>query len=187
MENSESKYSFDPSVLKALIERGPDILSKLFKMAMNETMKLERERFLNAGAYERTEGRQGYANGFKPKNYNMRNRTVTQSIPQTRKSDFYPQALRKGIRSERALVVTMAEMYVQGVSTGKVRNVLEKMCGLEVSSSQVSDATKTLDNEITRFKKRPLGRYGTVRGRRVPADTHGRDGRRRRRAANAEG
>ncbi len=81
MENSESKYSFDPSVLKALLERGPDFLSELFRMAMNEAMKLERERFLNAGAYERTEGRQEYANGFKPKNYNMRNGTVTLSIP----------------------------------------------------------------------------------------------------------
>ncbi len=86
MENSESKYSLDPSVLKALIERGPDFLSELFRMAM----KLERERFLNAGAYERIEGRQGYANDFKPKNYNMRNGTVTLSIPQTRNCDFYP-------------------------------------------------------------------------------------------------
>lgn len=56
----------------------------------------------------------------------------------------------------------MAEMYVQGVSTRKVRNILEKMCGLEVGSSQVSDAAKTLDDEIARFKERPLGRYGVL-------------------------
>ena len=162
MENSENKYSFDPSILKALIERGPDFMMELFRMAMNEAMKLERENFLNAGAYERTEGRQGYANGFKPKNYNMRNGTVTLSIPQTRNCDFYPQALQKGIRSERALVIAMAEMYVQGVSTRKVKNILEKMCGLEVSSSQVSDAAKTLDEEIKCFKERPLGQYSVL-------------------------
>ena len=67
MENSENKYSFDSTILKALIDKGPDFLMELFRMAMNEAMRLEREAFLNAGVYERTEGRLGYANGFKPK------------------------------------------------------------------------------------------------------------------------
>lgn len=117
MENFDNKYSFDPKILKALIERGPDFLKELFRLAMNEVMKMELEKFLNVGAYERSKNRLDYANGF------------------------YPQALRKGLRSERALIIAMAEMYVQGVSTRKVKNILEKTCGLEVSSSQVSDAT----------------------------------------------
>lgn len=66
MENSENKYSFDQTILKALIERGPDFLTELFRLAMNEAMKLERENFLNAGAYERFKNRLDYANGFKP-------------------------------------------------------------------------------------------------------------------------
>ena len=94
MENSENKYSFDPAILKALIEQGPDFMMELLRIAMNEAMKLEREQFLNAGAYERSEGRRGYANGFKPKSYNMRSGSVTLSIPQTRNSDFYPQSLQ---------------------------------------------------------------------------------------------
>lgn len=157
MENSENKYSFDPTILKAPIERGPDFLTELFRLAMNEAMKLERENFLNAGAYERSKNRLDYANGFKPRTPDMRSGRVTFAIPQTRNGGFHPQALRKGLRSERALTIAMAEMYVQGVSTRKVKNVLEKMCGLEVSSTQVSDAAKTLDEEIGLFKERPLG------------------------------
>ena len=159
MENSENKYSFDPTILKALIERGPDFLMEPFRMAMNEAMRLERETFLNAGAYERSDGRLGYANGYKPKTLNTRSGPVTFAIPQTRNCGFYPQSLQKGLRSERSLTIAMAEMYVQGVSTRKVKKLLEKMCGLEVSSTQVSAAAKTLDEEIKLFKERPLGRF----------------------------
>ena len=115
--------------MKALIDQGPYFLTELFWMAMNEAMRLEREAFLNAGAYERTEGRLGYANGFKPKTVNMRSGSVALSIPQTRDCDFYPRSLTKGLRSKRALTLAMAEMYVQGVSTRKVKNILEKCAG----------------------------------------------------------
>ena len=67
MENSENKYSFDSQILKALIEQGPSFVMELLRLGMNEAMKVEREQFLNAGAYQRTEARQGHANGFKPK------------------------------------------------------------------------------------------------------------------------
>lgn len=182
MENSENKYSFDTTILKAVIERGPDFLMELFRLAMNEAMKMEQESVLNAGSYERTANRLGYANGFKQKTLNMRSGRVTVAIPQTRNCDFYPQSLQKGLRSERSLTMAMAEMYVQGVSTRKVKNILEKMCGLEVSSTQVSDAAKSLDEEIRLFKERRLGCYpvlyvdaagsnGRFRGRcRRPAD-----------------
>ena len=149
MEDSENKYNIDPTILKALAERGPDFLMELFRIAMNEAMKQERENFLGAGSYERTSERKGYANGFKPKTLNMRSGQVTLAIP---------QSLTKGLRSERALTVALAEMYVQGVSTRKVKNILERMCGLEVSSNQVSCAAKTLDDEIRIFKERPLWR-----------------------------
>lgn len=159
MENSENKYSFDPTILKALIEQGPNFMMELLRLGMSEAMKMEREHFLNAGAYKRTEARQGYANGFKPKTLNTCSGPVTFAIPQTRNCDFYPQALQKRLRSERSLTIAMAEMYVQGVSIRKVKNILEKMCGLEVSSAQVSDAAKSLDEEIRLFKERPLGCY----------------------------
>ena len=162
MENSENKYSFDSQILKALIEQGPGFVMELLRLGMNEAMKVEREQFLNAGAYQRTEARQGHANGFKPKTLNTGSGRVTFAIPQTRNCDFYPQSLQKGLRSERSLTMAMAEMYVQGVSTRKVKNILEKMCGLEVSSTQVSDAAKSLDEEIRLFKERPLGCYSVL-------------------------
>ena len=83
-------------------------------------------------------------------------------VPQVRDSDFYPSFLERGLRSERALKLSLAEMYVQGVSTRKVSAILEEMCGLEVSSSQVSRAAKLLDEELEQWRNRPLGCFRYV-------------------------
>ena len=80
-------------------------------------------------------------------------------VPQVRGDvKFYPSALEKGLRSEKALKLTLAEMYVQGVSTRKVTSVLKKLCGLEISSTQVSNASKLLDEELEKWRNRPIGR-----------------------------
>jgi putative transposase len=78
-------------------------------------------------------------------------------VPQTRGVEFYPSALEKGLRSERALKLAVAEMYVQGVSTRKVAAITEQLCGLEVTSSQVSRAAAVLDDELQKWRDRPLG------------------------------
>jgi putative transposase len=82
---------------------------------------------------------------------------VTLNIPQVREGGFYPQALEKGLRSERALTQTLAEMYVQGISTRKVSKVIEGLCGSEVSSSQVSRATAMLDKKLEEWRNSTLG------------------------------
>ena len=79
-------------------------------------------------------------------------------MPQVREGGFYPQALEKGLRSERALKLALAEMYVQGVSTRKVAAITEQLCGFEVSSAQVSRATAELDEQLAGWRKRPLSR-----------------------------
>src|SRR5690606_19055268 len=79
-------------------------------------------------------------------------------VPQTRDVEFYPSALERGERSERALKLAIAEMYVQGVSTRKVMEVTQQLCGLEVTSAQVSRATQLLDEELQAWRQRPLGR-----------------------------
>jgi putative transposase len=107
--------------------------------------------------YERTEERKGYANGYKPKTVRTRVGEITFAIPQVRESGFYPSALEKGLRSERALVSTLAEMYVQGVSTRKVKAITEELCGTEISASQVSRATAQLDTILQEWRERPLG------------------------------
>ena len=73
--------------------------------------------------------------------------------------EFYPSALERGVRSERALKLAIAEMYVHGVSTRKVTQVMEELCGLEVSSTQVSRASQLLDEELATWRNRPLGRF----------------------------
>jgi transposase-like protein len=124
---------------------------------MNEAMKIERSHVLNAKPYERSEKRKGFSNGFKPKTLTTRIGQIPLSIPQVRGDvDFYPSALERGVRSERALKLAVAEMYVQGVSTRKVTDVLEKLCGLEISSSQVSNASALLDEELSTWRSRPL-------------------------------
>jgi transposase-like protein len=80
-------------------------------------------------------------------------------VPQTRDGAFYPQSLEKGLRSERALLLAIAEMYVQGVSTRRVKKIVEELCGLEVSSSQVSRAAAELDEMLEAWRTRELGIY----------------------------
>jgi len=82
---------------------------------------------------------------------------ITFAVPQVRESGFYPQALEKGQRSERALTLTLAEMYVQGVSTRKVKAVVEQLCGSGVSSSTVSRAAIALDETLQAWRNRPVG------------------------------
>lgn len=146
--------------MELLIENGFDGMADVLRILMNEAMKIERENALEAKAYQRTIDRKGYANGFKPKTVDTRMGRMTVDVPQVRGDvEFYPSALEKGCRSERALKVAIAEMYVKGISTRRVTGVLEKMCGLEISSMQVSRAAKILDEELDRWRNRKLGEY----------------------------
>lgn len=144
-------------VIETIINNGIEGLGEAFTLLFNEAMKIERSKVLCAAPWERNEERQGYANGYKPKSLDSRFGKLHLQIPQVRGDvEFYPSSLEKGLRSERALKAAMAEMYIQGVSTRKVTNILESMCGLEVTSSQVSRATKLLDEELEKWRNRPL-------------------------------
>jgi putative transposase len=146
------------SVLQLLLDHGQDALAEGFRLLVNEAMKAERAYVLNAAPYERSPERLGYANGFKPKTVATRLGELTFHVPQVRgQVDFYPSALEKGLRSERALKLAIAEMYVQGVSTRKVTAVLEQLCGLHITSAQVSRAAAELDQQLQQWRTRPLG------------------------------
>ncbi len=107
---------------------------------------------------QRCDDRLGHANGSKPKTLNTRMGQVELRIPQVRDGiDFYPSALERGVRSEQALTLAMAEMYFRGVSTRKVSKIVEELCGHKVSSSQVSACTAKLDVELQLWRDRPLG------------------------------
>jgi putative transposase len=148
--------------MELLTTHGFSEMGQALAILLDTAMLIERERYLGAGHYERTDERQGYANGFKSKTMKTRVGALQLSVPQTRDSQFYPKSLEKGIRSERALKAALAEMYVNGVSTRKVANITEKLCGFEVSSEQVSRATKLLDEELQSWRTRRLGCFRYV-------------------------
>jgi transposase-like protein len=156
MTHQTQPTAFD-EVMELLAEYGFDGMAQAIGVLPNEAMKLERTHALGAAPYQRTEARKGYANGFKPKTLHTRMGPLTVEVPQARGVEFYPSALEKGVRSERALKLAVAEMYVQGVSTRKVAAITEKLCGLEVTSSQVSRAAAALDEELEKWRGRPLG------------------------------
>ena len=145
------------TVVQLLCESGLSQMAEAVRIMLNEAMRIERSQAIEADPYQRTERRRGYANGFKPKTLDTRLGKITFQVPQTRDVDFYPSALEKGIRSERALKLAIAEMYVQGVSTRKVTEVMRQLCGLDVSSTQVSRATQSLDEELRAWRQRPIG------------------------------
>jgi transposase-like protein len=149
-------------VLKLLTADGFNGLGEAVRRLINEAMRLERQGHLGVGPYERSEDRQGYANGYKPKTVKTRVGELTFAIPQVRDGGFYPSSLEKGIRSERALKLALAEMYVQGVSTRRVAQITEQLCGFEVTSSQVSRAAQELDAVLEQWRNRPLGAYPYV-------------------------
>ncbi len=147
------------TVFEIVNSNGMEGLGEAISILINEAMKAERSSVLNARPWERTENRTGHANGFKDKFVTSKLGKLHLNVPQVRGDvEFYPSALEKGIRSERALKLAIAEMYIQGVSTRKVTSVLKKLCGLEISSSQVSNASKMLDDELDKWRNRPIGR-----------------------------
>lgn len=147
------------TVFEIINAGGMENLGEAISILINEAMKVERSSALNAQPWQRTDSRTGYANGFKDKTMMTKLGKLLLSVPQVRGDvEFYPSALEKGIRSEKALKLAIAEMYIQGVSTRKVTSVLKKLCGLEISSTQVSNASKLLDEELEKWRNRPIGR-----------------------------
>lgn len=143
-------------ILEGLINVGTENFAPVLEKLLNELMKIEREKCIGAQPFERTEDRKGYSNGFKGKTLQTRSGPLQLKIPQVRDLEFYPACLEKGCRSEKALKVAIAEMYVQGVSTRHVKKITEELCGFEISSTQVSRLASLLDEELQAFRQRPL-------------------------------
>jgi len=163
---TQSDCSIPKEVLERLSADGFEALPEAIRLLLNLAMALERQQHLNAAPYERSEERseerQAHANGFKEKTLQTRVGKLTVAVPQVREGGFYPKSLEKGLRSERALKLALAEMYVQGVSTRKVAAITEELCGFEVTSSQVSRATAELDAVFAAWRARPLGKFPYV-------------------------
>ena len=146
------------NALNAILSNGLEGLPEAVSTLINHAMLIERQRHLGAAAYQRTQERDGHANGFKERTLASRIGPVDLRSPQVRDSSepFFPTALERGQRSEKALAATLAEMYLQGVSTRRVTKVMETLCGFQVSSNQVSKVTKELDEQIEAWRTRPI-------------------------------
>ena len=154
-------HQIDPdllnNVLQLLTDEGSSGFSEGLRLLVNEAMVQERCAVLQAHPYERCEARLGRSNGFKPKTLATRLGPIEFRVPQVRDGvNFYPSALEKGVRSEQALLLALAEMYVQGVSTRKVTKIVEELCGHSVSSTQVSTCAAKLDEGLRAWRERPL-------------------------------
>jgi len=146
-----------------LLEMGLDGAGEALRILVNEAAKAKRTEYLGAQPYERTATRRDYANGFKPKTMLARFGNITFQVPQVRCGNIYPFALEKGTRTEQAVNLALAEMYVQGVCTRRVIEVLQKLVGpdLPLSHAQVSRAAAKLDEGLKAWRERPLKR-GTL-------------------------
>ena len=110
-------FTLPTEIVEQIAEQGFEYLPELMRILVNTAMQAERQKHLGAAAYERSPERSGYANGYKPKTLKTRLGEITFDVPQVRDGSFYPGALEKGLRSERALTVTLAEMYVRCLNT----------------------------------------------------------------------
>jgi transposase-like protein len=158
MTHPDQQHTLLNQIVNHISEQGTDGLAEAMRLLLDHAMEIERAKVLGAEPYERTAARAGHANGFKPKTLQTRLGEMTVAVPQVRgEIGFYPSALERGRRSERALTLAIAQMYVQGVSTRKVTAILEQLAGtLEISSTQVSRAAAQLDTHLDAWRNRRL-------------------------------
>lgn len=162
MTTSEDKNKLFGLITEVLSEQGVEGFRPVMEWLLNAAMRAERSDFLKAEPNERTEDRIGYANGYKGKTVQTRMGELRVEIPQVRGLSFYPKSLERGCRSEVALKLAIAEMYVQGVATRRVNEITEALCGLEISSTQVSRISQGLDEKLNAFRQRELGSFPFV-------------------------
>ena len=141
-----------------LLSNGLDGAGEALRILVNEASRIERAQHLQAMPYERSAQRVDQANGYKPKTMLTRLGEITFEVPQVRSGGFYPSALERGSRSEQSVNLALAEMYVQGVSTRKVIEVLQKLVGpdVSISSTQISRCAEKLDVGLAAWRNRPL-------------------------------
>jgi len=135
---------------------GTDWLREIVECVMQTLLETEFTDFIGAERYERSEGRHGYRNGYRERDLCTRVGTLTLRVPRDRGGQFSTELFERYQRSEKALVLALQEMYLQGVSTRKLRRVTEKLCGTSFSKDQVSRMTQALDEELALWRRRPL-------------------------------
>lgn len=153
---TRTKSTVKLSDVKCLLEEDRDLLRELVRQVLQESLEAEMEHAIGAGKSERTDSRLGYRSGYYSRTLITRVGKLELRIPQDRSGRFSTQLFERYQRSEKALVSALAEMYVQGVSTRKVKAITEELCGHEFSASAISSIVKSLDEQLAQFAKRQL-------------------------------
>jgi transposase-like protein len=141
---------------QAVLLDDPEFLRGVVQGVLQALLEAEMTAHVGAERYERGAGRSGHRNGYKPRTLQTRVGTLELRVPQDREGTFSTELFARYQRTEQALVLTLMEMYVQGVSTRKVADITEQLCGTSFSKSQVSALAGRLDVALTAWRERPL-------------------------------
>jgi transposase-like protein len=155
-KNGGTKVTLDVGQVKSVLMEQPDFLQPVVQEAVQAILEVEMAECLQAGKHERNEQRLGYRSGYYRRRLITRVGTLWLRVPQDRGGQFSTQVFEQYQRSEKALVASLAQMYVQGVSTRKVAAITEELCGHEFSASSISAITARLDEQLAQFSRRPL-------------------------------
>lgn len=158
---AQLNITLDYDFLIGLFSESPQTaFGKLMEQILNQFILAESEEKLGAQAHQRTEERTDYRNGTRERILTTRIGKITLTVPRHREEPFHSCIFEQYQRNEQALITTMMEMVVQGVSTRKIAKITEELCGSTFSKSTVSEICKKLDVAVKAFKERPLeGKY----------------------------
>jgi putative transposase len=134
----------------------PGFLRQIVERVLQEVLEAEMTEHIGAAPYERSAARAGHRNGHKPRTLRTRVGTLNLLVPQDREGTFSTRLFSRYQRNEKALVLALMEMYVEGVSTRKVKEVTEELCGTSFSKSLVSSLAGGLDAELEAWRNRRL-------------------------------
>lgn len=151
-----------PGTLLSSLLTEQDGLAKLVEAVLNQILDAQAVEQVGAQRYERSEDRMAYRNGYRPRQLYTRIGPLTLRVPQVRDGQFSTEIFARYQRSEQALVLSLMEMVVNGVSTRKVTRITEELCGVSFSKSTVSQLCMALDGRVAAFNERELGAFPFV-------------------------
>jgi putative transposase len=146
----------DKELVQQILIDDPQFLRQIVERALQQFLEAEITEDVGAAPYERTQNRKGHRNGYKPRKLKTRVGSLELLVPQDREGTFSTQLFSRYQRNEKALVLALMEMYVEGVSTRKVKEITEELCGITFSKSLVSSLAGDLDSELESWRSRPL-------------------------------
>ena len=156
-DDEQIKKNSAEQLLTELINyQGDNLMGEIIRLGIQQLMELDRDEHIGVGSYERGQERRSQRNGYKSRQLYTRVGTLNLRVPQTRDGEFYPALLERYQRSEKALVLALAEAYVQGVSTRKMKAITEQLMGHEFSSTSISRFSARLDAELDYWRDRSL-------------------------------